>query len=254
MIISDALKILKGSTESVRAFAGGSQVWPRIVTDGLVLHLDTGDVNSYPGSGTTWTDLSGNGNNGTLVNGVGYNSANGGSLVFDGVNDYGTIPTLANFNFGSAISGFVWHYNIGGDYRGVIANTYNTTSGFDIRYGREDYFGGTNNGTRLIIAIRSLSGSPALGLSIYSPLNVWGNYGFVYNGSSLTSYKNGTQFNTVSGSVNLQPTSNPVVIGRNLRSGEYLTGRLAQASIYNRALTASEVQQNFNATRGRYGI
>ena len=248
-------------------FAGPSNAWSNrtdanrldastkvVVQSGLVLNLDAGVSSSYPGSGTTWTDLSGLGNTGTLVNGPTYSSANGGSIVFDGVNDYATIATLANFNFGSAISVFVWHYNIGGDYRGVIANTYTTTTGFDIRYGRENYFGGTNNGTRLTVAIRSPSGSPALGLTIYSQLNVWGNYGFVYNGSSLTSYKNGTQFDTVSGSVNLQPTSNPVVIGRNLVSDEYLTGRLAQASIYNRALSASEIKQNFNATRSRFSI
>ena len=60
-----------------------------IVTDGLVLRLDAGNRNSYPGSGTTWTDLSGNGNNGTLsATSIGYNSANGGSLVFDGTDDY----------------------------------------------------------------------------------------------------------------------------------------------------------------------
>jgi hypothetical protein len=61
-----------------------------IVQSGLVLNLDAGVSASYPGSGTNWTDLSGNGNNGTLVNGVGYNSANNGSFVFDGVNDYGS--------------------------------------------------------------------------------------------------------------------------------------------------------------------
>ena len=62
------------------------------VKDGLVLDLDAGNPLSYPGTGTTWTDLSGNNNNGTLINGVGYNSDNGGSLVFDGVDDHGTIP------------------------------------------------------------------------------------------------------------------------------------------------------------------
>jgi len=60
---------------------------PKIVTDGLVLCLDAGNPKSYPGSGTTWTDLSGNSNNGTLVNGVGYNGSNLGSLSFDGVDD-----------------------------------------------------------------------------------------------------------------------------------------------------------------------
>ena len=61
---------------------------PRIVTSGLVLALDAADRNSYPGSGTTWTDLSGNANNGTLTNGPTFNSANGGSIVFDGTNDF----------------------------------------------------------------------------------------------------------------------------------------------------------------------
>ena len=61
---------------------------PRIVTDGLVLLLDAGNTKSYPGTGTTWTDISRNGNNGTLTNGPTFDSANGGSLVFDGVDDY----------------------------------------------------------------------------------------------------------------------------------------------------------------------
>ena len=61
---------------------------PKIVTNGLVLCLDASDIKSYPKSGTTWFDRSGNGNNGTLVNGVGYSSGNGGVLAFDGVDDY----------------------------------------------------------------------------------------------------------------------------------------------------------------------
>ena len=61
---------------------------PNIVTDVLVLCLDAANRRSYPGSGNSWLDLSGNGNNGTLTNGPTYSSANGGSLVFDGVDDY----------------------------------------------------------------------------------------------------------------------------------------------------------------------
>ena len=66
---------------------------PRIVTDGLVFCVDAGDKMSYPGAGTTWTDLSKNRNNGTLTNGPTFDSANGGSIVFDGTDDY--------VNFGS---------------------------------------------------------------------------------------------------------------------------------------------------------
>ena len=72
-----------------------------IITNGLVLCLDAADRNSYPGSGTTWTDLSGRGNNGTLQNGVGYSGDNGGSLSFDGVDDYVSIGT-SGFPFGNS--------------------------------------------------------------------------------------------------------------------------------------------------------
>lgn len=69
----------------------GAYSGPNITTEGLVLHLDAANLNSYTGTGTTWFDLSGNGNDGTLVNGVGYFEDNQGSMVFDGVDDYGTI-------------------------------------------------------------------------------------------------------------------------------------------------------------------
>jgi hypothetical protein len=65
---------------------------PEIAESGLVLALDAGNLKSYPTTGTTWTDLSGNGNTGTLTNGPTYSSANGGSISFDGTNDYVTIP------------------------------------------------------------------------------------------------------------------------------------------------------------------
>ena len=70
---------------------------PSLVMNGLVLCLDAGNSKSYPGTGTTWTDLSGNGNNGTLTNGPTYSSANGGSLVFDGTNDYTQTPLSGTF-------------------------------------------------------------------------------------------------------------------------------------------------------------
>ena len=71
---------------------------PSLVTSGLVLCLDAGNPKSYPGSGTTWTDLSGRGNHGTLVNGPTFNSANGGSIVFDGSNDYVELTAILEFS------------------------------------------------------------------------------------------------------------------------------------------------------------
>ena len=69
---------------------------PKIITDGLVLCLDAADQNSYSGSGNTWTDLSGNGNNGTLINGPTFTSENYGSIIFDGSNDYMSVNN--NYN------------------------------------------------------------------------------------------------------------------------------------------------------------
>ena len=227
---------------------------PAIVTSGLVLCLDAANPRSYSGTGTTWTDLSGNGNNGTLGASTAaptYSNQNGGSLVFDGGNDFISISSLANFNFGSAMSVFVWHKNIGGDYRGVIANTYGG-GGFDLRYGREDFFGGGNNGTILNVYINTSSGT--FSRSINAELNVWGNYGFTYNGSSLIAYKNGVSFSTISASGNVSVTSNPVTIGKNLVGSEFLSGNVAIAYIHNTALSASEVSRNYNATKSRFGL
>jgi hypothetical protein len=82
---------------------------PSIITQNLVLCLDAANPKSYPTTGTTWTDLSGNGNNGTLVNGVGYNTANGGALVFDGADDY--ITSLFATTSGQAVTYAGWLYS-----------------------------------------------------------------------------------------------------------------------------------------------
>ena len=123
---------------------------PKVVTDGLVLALDAADRNSYPGSGTAWTDLSGRGNNGTLVNGVGYNSANFGSLSFDGSNDYvsGSIPTLNNWSM------CLWYLSTDITSQSVFYPFSGTTGANGLGFGgtfdvntnnRWYFFDGTNN-------------------------------------------------------------------------------------------------------------
>ena len=111
---------------------------PEVVEDGLVLALDAGNTKSYPGSGTTWTDLSGNGNNGTLTNGPTYSSSNGGSIVFDGVNDFVDISNSFQ------VSTVVWNDNTSSHYQsevyyrgkllrrpGVVFTTTDLTIGYD---------------------------------------------------------------------------------------------------------------------------
>jgi hypothetical protein len=224
---------------------------PRTITDGLVLCLDAANPKSYPGSGTTWTDLSGNGNNGTLVNGVGYNSGNLGSLVFDGTDDYilGTIPSST---FSGAHSIGCWFYReTVTQWAGLFSNNVNTTSCsiFTFIYTYNSL--GTNqagvSGTSISVDL----GADHLNKWIYAVIT----YAGVTSGSTVNvyAYKNGSLL-TASGSLywNLSSSSS-YYIGRHWTSAsQILDGFIPQVSIYNKALSAAEVSQNYNALKSRY--
>jgi hypothetical protein len=232
---------------------------PRIITENLVLCLDAGNPKSYPGSGTTWTDLSGRGNTGTLTNGPTYNSANGGSIVFDGVNDYALVTnptTLQNQNFtistwvnpgtqNTAIISII-------DFEHVVGNGWVLQSE-DATTNRYYYFA-WYDGTQFQ---PTGAGGFGVGKGIQITTSVWQNIVYSKSGTSLLGYINGNQVYTGTASnSNVNYLSN-----RNLQIGSgtgggarFLTGRIPQASIYNRALSASEVSQNFNALRSRFSI
>jgi len=221
---------------------------PAIVSNGLVLCLDAANTKSYPGSGTTWTDLSGQGNTGTLVNmdGTNLNSANGGSLTFDGSNEYVSCgnPSSLNFGTGNFTLSFIT-YRTGTGFQGgsYVGKGNGTSIGFDFRdYAFFLY------GTSGLIASSSFSAT----------LDVWEHHTFVYDSSSSVKiYKNGALSSTLSiSNVSSINTTDPFRIGLSVAGGptRYFIGRIPSVQVYNRALTASEVQQNFNATRGRYGI
>jgi hypothetical protein len=227
---------------------------PAIITNGLVLCLDAANRKSYPGSGTTWTDLSGNGNNGTLVNGVGYSGDNLGSLVFDGVNDYvDTIETTTAFQGDFTIN--LWYYaktNSGGYRIFFETNGYRVNSGAGLAmYQFDDYWRiwgrPTTNGSNTNM-INTSPGS--LGL------NVWKNVTLTRKLSTglLEIYLNATSSGSYSGNtadyydLNLTRRYN---IGGG-RTIYFSNSNIAQVSIYNRALTAQEIQQNFNATKSRF--
>jgi hypothetical protein len=207
--------------------------------------LDAADKKSYPGTGTVWNDRSGNGNHGTLVNGVGYNSSNLGSLSFDGVNDYVNCGNNNSINLIGNFSICVWVY-----LNSALASTRVIIE--KGTYGNPDEYG-------LI-----LSASSSLGISFqcnnsffYSnrafPVSKWtysvgtllGTNGNYYENNSLVS--SGTLNPPISGGNNLSLSFRP-------STSFYLNGNIAQVSIYNRALTPQEIQQNFNATRGRFEI
>jgi hypothetical protein len=219
---------------------GSTSISGGVVTDGLVLALDAGVSRSYPGSGATWTDLSGNGNNGTLVNGVGYNSSNGGALSFDGVNDYVNLGTQSNLTGLIDISVSGWSRNSGT----IITRYYNTTSG-NGWFLSSSSFGGRENVSQYISVP-----------SGYTPsIGEWGYYVGTKSGNVWSIYVNGILANSITIGNGTTPFANNVMyVAAYPHFSSYFNINVSQVSIYNRALTPQEIQQNFNAQRGRFGI
>jgi hypothetical protein len=223
---------------------------PDIVTSGLTLNLDAGNPYSYnplnTGS-TTWTDISGNGKNGTLTNGTYYS---GGTIVFDGTNDYVSLSTSGLISGWSALTYNVWvnvSQNPSYIFPGFIS-TYTTAVALNTSVGSWE------TGRGLWYEVDTVNGnyeSGSPGLNTFS-LNTWFNVCMVYDGTNVYAYYNNSLDKQFSASGVLKTISD-IRIGNTFQYG-FLNGKIAVAQIYNRALSASEVQQNFNALRGRYGI
>jgi hypothetical protein len=233
---------------------------PRTVTNGLVLALDAANPKSYPGSGTTWTDLSGNGNNGTLVNGVGYSGSNLGSLSFDGVDDYVSFSSASELQFLNRLPYTleVWFY--------ITTNPFGSQT-FTGIFNREDSSIGSRDGynlwlhpsssTTMTLASERFQAGTNRNVSYgvnNSILNAWQHLCCTYDGTNLILYYNSNIVSSRSDATgNISNTSKALEIGRR-GGGSYFNGRLTGQKIYNRALTAQEIQQNFNALRSRFSI
>jgi hypothetical protein len=248
-----------GQTDKVLVNQDYPADYPYIVMDGLVLNLDAGITQSYPGSGTVWTDVNGLGpkNNGTLTNGPTFSSDGGGSIVFDTADDYVPVSGMENYEYTDGITVSVWHYNGGSiRYRGVVTNgdfTGDRLGGFDLRYGRENYFGGENNGT--ILRWRITTNEGIIFLGIYANINEWHNYVGTFNNTISKTYKDGEFWNSGSTTTSqLKTKTSSTTIGLSPTTSEYLDGKLSNVQIYNRALSAQEVLQNYNAQKGRFGL
>jgi hypothetical protein len=225
---------------------------PRIITDGLVLCLDAANPKSYPGSGTTWTDLSGRGNNGTLVNGVGYTSANRGSLVFDGVNDYVNFGNSSVFNQsgGKSFTITCWAlFNSTPVAFNPIFNKMAANGTWEYALGLSSSRGvnwlTSSNGTNWVVR----------GVGETISLSIWYYYSVGYDFANQVSFAsiNGKTIFT-SAQTGIYNGSRAFEIGRHNDPVTTMNGRISNLNFYNRVLTESEIQQNFNATRGRYGI
>jgi hypothetical protein len=235
---------------------------PSISTDGLVLALDAANSKSYPGSGTTWTDLSGNGNNGTLTNGPTFNSANGGSIVFDGVNDYvgwdsldavkwqnwtsitiETVFNLASYSGGTIGRQYLFDYRDSGGVSGALGcfhDSTNTPTGFKLFYNTT----GTSYEEPLITTF-------SLNTLIYYQVTI----DKTSSTNNIRHYINGSNVFTRSITINSNTTNTGRVwLGRFAGGNYQWNGNIFLHKVYNRALSASEILQNYNAQKSRFNL
>jgi hypothetical protein len=252
---------------------------PKIVRDGLILTLDAGDINSYPGSGTAWNDVSGNGSNGTLISGPTFS---GRSLILDGTNDYVSITTnltqinniinSSPFTFSSTFRllsmPIVSAANVGGI---LMKGSYNPSSGLNI------IFSGTSGGYRstaqIYYGLRNLTGTAGVtpGYGLFNEnsnsailVGQWYKVDMVHEFAGTTHtlklYINGVLDKQTTSTnalypINFQTTSTMSISDQVLGGNAlFLNAEVATTQIYSRALTVQEIQQNYNATKTRFGL
>ena len=222
----------------------GTSYNPRIVTDGLVLCVDAANKRSYPGAGTTWTDLTANKNNGTLTNGPTFDSANGGSILLEGSDDYVEVQGI--YLLFSTLTISCWFKPTNSISGGVndTARIWGKGNDLEIR---------SNDGTGRFIG--DFGGTSSLFSTQNSWLNtVWYNLVVVLDTTTSTSsmYIQSKLDSTGSvGSISDQ-TAN-MLIGKSASGlGSCMSAKISNFSIYNRVLTPDEIRQNYLATKGRY--
>jgi hypothetical protein len=215
-----------------------------VVTTGLQLYLDAGNASSYSGSGTAWNDLSGNSRNGTLTNGPTYSATNGGSIVFDGSNDF--VQCTGSLTV-TAATFVTWIRRNGsqGQYDGILFSRGTNTTGMNFQASNQLGYHWNDAGNTY---------NWSSGLVI--PDATWCMIAVSVTSSAATAYlcqASGitTATNTVSHGSSLL---NDIKLAVDDAAARYFNGNIAIAQLYNIALSAGEVAQNFAADRGRFGV
>lgn len=215
-----------------------------VVTTGLQLYLDAGNASSYPGSGTTWTDLSGNNLTGTLTNGPTYSATNGGSIVFDGSNDY--VQCLGSLTV-TAATFVTWIKRNGsqGQYDGILFSRGTNTTGMNFQTSNQLGYHWNDAGNTY---------NWQSGLTI--PDATWCMIAVSVTSTAATAYlcQTGgttTATNTVNHASSLL---NDIKIAQDDAGNRFFNGNIAIAQLYNIALSAGQVSTNFEADRARFGV
>ena len=232
--------------ESYRKIIGSSGY----TTSGLTLNLDAGNYASYPTTGTKWVDISGNYNNGTLTNGPVWSNTSGGTITFDGVDDYINIPngftnTLKGKQYWTASIWFkVSSWGSNNDAYPVLVSI-GANQG---QYGELYLEIGSANQYYMSYAGDFASGN------FTTNLNQIYNLVYMKDGSSFKLYSNGVLIDTQTGKNSVSSVDGDLWIGR-FKTGDYeLNGNIYNFTMYDRALSASQVLQNYNALKGRFGL
>ena len=217
----------------------GIDVGPIETTDGLVLHLDAGNTRSYPGSGNTVYDLSGFGNTSALTNGPTYNSSNLGAFVLDGSNDYILVNSQANILSKTAYTKIAYIYISNfSTVNNIISGGFSGQHAFWM-FGTVRLNAGHNGSWATVVGATTLS------------LNTWYFAAVTYsNSTGWKLYLNGREDGTSADTTTF--TGNQEIVIGAYSSGNNFTGRISNIQVYNRALTATEIFQNYHATKGRY--
>ena len=216
---------------------------PKIVTDGLVLYLDGANPKSYVSGSTIWNDISKNSNDGTLTNGPSFDTNNNGSIVFDGVNDYvGINNFIGNLNTFS-VNHFI--------YLNTSQNGKTIFSNFGI---------GNNGWVTGISDIQTNVIKFYLGNFIHLYSNTvlqnltWYCVTITYNNGNPKIYINGVEDNSSSSVLTSSSSYYGNDIGRLGEGSQYFNGKISGVQVYNRSLTSTEVLQNYNSLKGRFGL
>ena len=232
--------------------------YEEIVTASLALNLDAGFTPSYPRRGSTWYDTSPEALNGTLTNGPTFDTADGGSIQFDGTNDYVTLGNQAALGFTNGIftaEAWIWipsSWTAGSQYPNLISK--GATAGWDTdgwaMFVFRDYFvagqkswgcGIRNGGTTNVVH----SGS--------CPVNSWIHIVMSLTGDTISLYQNGALLSRSSQTISPASNSTSVYVGADVNL-QCFPGYVAIARLYKTALSAAQVLQNFNAQKSRYGL
>ena len=237
------------------AFTRGANV----VTDGLVLCLDAANPKSYISGSTSWRDMSGNTNNGTLVNGPIFNSDNGGSILFDGTNDYAKTNTTLNLSNTNKISIEVWLKFTATPTQLIAEHSTNF-----------------NANNAFILDINELGGTGSFQFSDNGP----GGYNISYttpnfndgkwhcftvvsdrsqSATNQVSIYADSEFNTIlspayRSDISSNYSNYDLYLGTRAGLSFFYSGSISNLKVYNRALSATEVQQNYNALKSRYNL